>query len=114
MASEAFVLSSADQELLDRLATRVVELRMEVPAILALESGRPLSLVAGQAMLFFEPLVQSLFRLPDYRRYAALIERREACDHLLRRIEDRAEAARASRKASARGGPAPRAPSGRA
>jgi hypothetical protein len=51
----------------------VVELRMEVPAILTLEGGKPLSLLAGQAMIFFEPFVQSLFSFPDYRRYAALI-----------------------------------------
>jgi hypothetical protein len=105
MASDAAPLS--DQALLERLATRVVELHMEVPAILALESGRPLSLVAGQAMLFFEPLVQSLFNLSDYRRYAALIERRESIEELIRQIESRAEAARAARRR-----PAP--PTGRA
>lgn len=100
MASEKTALELDDQALLDRLAVRAVELHLEVPAILALEGGRPLSLVAGQAMLFFEPLVQSLFRLSDYRRYAALIERREALDHLLSRIEAHAEEARARRRSA--------------
>jgi len=79
-----------DVALLDRLATRIAELRLETPAILALETARPLSLVAGQAMLFFEPIVQALFRLPDYRRFAALAERRECLAILVDRIEARA------------------------
>jgi hypothetical protein len=97
MASEPR-LSPEDLELLDRLAARVVELRMEVPAILTLESGKPLSLLAGQAMIFFEPFVQALFSVPDYRRYAALIERRESIEALIVRIEERSERARADRR----------------
>ncbi|MBI5168978.1 MAG: hypothetical protein HZA61_05795 [Candidatus Eisenbacteria bacterium] len=97
MAAEP--LGNEDLALLDRLATRVAELRMETPAILAIESARPLSLVASQAMVFFEPFVQALFRLEDYRRYAALVERREALDALVERIEgavDRRDSARRS------------------
>lgn len=76
-----------ERDLLVRLAKRVAELRMETPAILALETARPVSLIAGQALVFFEPFVQSLFRLSDYRRYAALIERRESIELLMRCIE---------------------------
>ena len=97
MASEPQI-SPEDLELLDRLAARVVELHMEVPAILTLESGKPLSVLAGQAMIFFEPFVQSLFSFPDYRRYAALIERREAIEALIVRIEQHGERARADRR----------------
>ena len=91
-------LAADDQALLERLAQRVVELRLETPAILTLETARPLSVVAGQAMLFFEPFAQMLFRMNDYRRLAALIERREALEALTRLIEDGADAReRASR-----------------
>lgn len=95
-------LSAEDLALLDRLATRVADLRMETPAILTLESARPLSLVAGQAMVFFEPFVQALFRFEDYRRYSALVERREALDALVTRIEaaveTREQAARSAKQ----------------
>ena len=90
MAAEP--LSSEDLALLDRLAARVADLRMETPAILTLESVRPLSLVTSQAMVFFEPFVQALFRFEDYRRYSALAERREALDALVTRIEAAVEA----------------------
>ena len=85
-------LAPEDRLLLERLAQRVVELRLETPAILTLESTRPLSVLAGQAMLFFEPFAQALFHYPDYRRLAALVERRDALELLTRLIEERAEA----------------------
>lgn len=88
----ADALTSEDHAILQRLATRITELRLETPAILALEGARPMSLLAGQAMLFFEPIVQALFRLPDYRRFAALVERRDALDALVVAIEEAADA----------------------
>ena len=103
-------LSAEDMDLLRRLAARVAELRMETPAILALETARPVSLVAGQAMIFFEPFVQSLFRLGDYRRYAALAERRDALEALVQLIESAAEARDSARRA---GGPSSSIPAKR-
>ena len=85
MAAEP--LSEDDRALLERLAKRVVELRLETPALLTLETARPLSVLAGQAMLFFEPFAQAMFRLPDYRRVAALVERRDALEALATAIE---------------------------
>lgn len=93
-------LTSEDRALLGKLAQRVAELRMETPAILTLETARPLSLVASQAMIFFEPFAQMLFRFGDYRRLAQLIERREAVDALTELIEHAAE----EREAAARAG----------
>jgi hypothetical protein len=93
MASEPAPYAPEDMALLERVAARVVELRLDVPAVLMLESVRPLSFVAGQAMLFFQPMVQALLRFDDYRRLAALLERRESLDLLSSLIERRAEAA---------------------
>ena len=94
-------LSPEDEALLDRLAVRVVELRMEVPAILALESARPLTFVASQAMVFFEPVARALFPLPDYRRLVALVERRETVEKLIAKIEARADDAHHARSTAA-------------
>ena len=101
-ASTAPPLSPADLELLERVDDRVVELRMEVPAILVLETATPMSVVAGQAMIFFEPFVAALLRLSDYRQFARLAERRDALATLIRLIETRAESAHAQRRADAR------------
>jgi hypothetical protein len=96
-------LTAADEALLARVAARVVELRLEVPAVLALETARPLSVVAGQGLVFLQPIAEALFPLPDYERFARLVQRRDALESLTARIEAGAEAARAARSAR-RGG----------
>lgn len=101
MASDPNALSPDDLALLDRLATRVVELHMEVPAILTLETSKPLSLLASQTLVFFEPIVQSLFRLEGYRRFAALAERRDALETLMHKIEEQSDRASAERRRAA-------------
>lgn len=102
MASESPNLSAEDLALLKRVAERIVELRMEVPAILTIESTLPLSVMAGQAMHFFQPIVQALFRLPDYQRFAQLVERREALAELTNLIEARAAVVHKERRDAAR------------
>ncbi|MEK7823562.1 MAG: hypothetical protein AAB290_00800 [Candidatus Eisenbacteria bacterium] len=102
MASDPQPLGAEDQALLDRVAARVVELHMEVPAILALETAKPLTVIASQSLIFFEPMVQSLFRFSDYRRFAALVERRDVMEALIRRIETAADEARVKRAAARR------------
>jgi hypothetical protein len=100
MASEPPPLAPEDLALLERLAARIVDLRLEVPAILALETSKPLALLASQAMIFFEPIAQALFPGPDYRRLARLVEKREAMETLATLIERRAEQMRAERRAA--------------
>lgn len=102
MDSDPHPLSAEDQALLDRVAARVLELRMEIPAILALETAKPLTVVASQALIFFEPMVQSLFRFSDYRRFTALVERRDVMEALIQRIESGAEAERVKRTSARR------------
>ena len=104
MASEPQPLAAEDQVLLDRLATRVVELHMEVPAILALETSRPMTVIASQALIFLEPMIQALFRFTDYRRFTTLIERRDVIESLIQRIEAVAEQARVRRDEARRAG----------
>ena len=67
---------------------------MTVPAILFLESVKPLSFVGSQALYFFEPMVRALFTVPEYERFAALLERRDTLEALLVKIETRDDAER--------------------
>lgn len=83
-----------DDRLFDRIAEATVRYRMTVPAILFLESVKPLSFVGSQALYFFEPMVRAVFTIPDYERFAALMERRENFEALLVAIEQKDETAR--------------------
>ena len=80
--------------LLDKLAERVVGLRMTVPAILFLESSKPLNFVGSQMIGTFEPLVRTIFNWSDVERLRVALEDRGTIERLIVKIEDR-EARRA-------------------
>ncbi len=75
------------EELIEKVARRVVDWRMSIPAIVVLESGKPLSFVASQVLVFFEPIVQSIFTIKDYDRFIRLLEDRDKVELLIQRIE---------------------------
>jgi hypothetical protein len=89
--SEPEALAPEDQALFDRLANWLVARRLETPAILFLESVRPLSFVGAQAMIFFEPFARALFAVQDYDRIARLMEKRSNLELLVRTIENAAD-----------------------
>ena len=87
-----------DQQIFSRLAKWVVQRRMTAPAIIFLETHRPLSFVGSQAMIaaspfvsFFEPFLKSLmgpgFEHASYKRFAVLMENRENLELLIIAIE---------------------------
>jgi hypothetical protein len=78
----------AEAELMRRLAAKVVEWQMTVPAILFLESVKPLNYIGAQAMVFFEPIVQTVFNLKDYDTMRIMMEKRENVELLLLKIEE--------------------------
>jgi hypothetical protein len=98
-------LTENEAAVMERVAAKVVEWKMTVPAILFLESVKPLNYIGAQAMVFFEPFVQALFNIKDYDTFREMMERRENMERLLLKIEeldaqalDREKAARRERK----------------
>ena len=94
--SEAFALTSEDHELMDRVAKWVVDKRLTAPAEMTLESFRPLGFLGSQAMLVASPMVtltldtfnglQNVLKPGDFKRFTALMERRENIDVLVEKI----------------------------
>jgi ASC-1-like (ASCH) protein len=80
-------LSEHEGELLDKVARKVVHWKMSVPAIIALESVKPLNYIGSQAMVFFEPIVQAVFNFKEYDTFRMMMERRDTIEHLLQRME---------------------------
>jgi len=80
-------LAPEQQEILEKVAKKVVNWRMAVPAIMALETAKPLSFIGSQAMVFFEPIVQSLFSIKHYDTFREMMEDRENVERLLLLIE---------------------------
>jgi len=99
--AEDFAPTAREQELLDRLAGRICRLGMTTPAILFLETARPLNFIGSQFMAFWEPVIRALFDWRAYREFYQLLERRGSIEALLRAIEQ-AEARREAEAAACR------------
>jgi hypothetical protein len=96
--------AESDEALMLAVAQRVVRLRMEVPAVLFLESVRPLSFVGSQAMVFFQPFAQALFPWNQYERFTQLVSDRDNLERLTRLIEAEADARESREKEARRAG----------
>jgi hypothetical protein len=81
-------LSAEDIELIEWMAEQVVRRNLSVPAVLTLESYKPLSFVGSQVMHVFTPMLNAFFTGTDkFDRIAFLMEDRENIERLLQRIE---------------------------
>ena len=99
----------SDQEIISRLAKWVVSKRMTAPAIIFMESHRPLTFVGSTAMVaaspfvaFFEPFLKSMmgpgFEHASYKRFAEMMEDRENLDLLVIEIERESQRTREAEK----------------
>jgi len=77
-----------DDEVVRKVAEKLVNMRLTVPAIFLLESSKPLAFLGGQLLVFLEPFIQTLFNFKQYQRFAFLMEDRDNWERLLRKIED--------------------------
>lgn len=82
------VLTTEQREVLEKVAKKVVYWRMAVPAIMALETAKPLSFIGSQVMVFFEPIVQTMFSFRHYDTFRELMEDRDNVERLLLLIEE--------------------------
>ncbi len=74
-------------ELIEKIARAVVERNLTAPAIFFLESTKPLSFIGSQVMVFFDPLVRSIFNVRGYDDVRLALEDRENVNRLLAAIE---------------------------
>ena len=85
-----------EQELIDRFAKWVVRRGLTIPAIMAIESTKPLNWIGSQMMLIGEPAAWAIepflkaafgFNHKDYLRMQKLMEKRHSMESLLLTIE---------------------------
>jgi hypothetical protein len=80
-------LSEEDDQLLLELAVKIDRRNLTAPAVLWLESLRPVSFLGSQAMHFLNPFVQMVFDTEKFKRLAEILEEREHLERLLCHIE---------------------------
>jgi len=92
----AFSMKVADDEfnpddiaLIERIAGEIVKRRMATPALLFLESIKPLSFFASQAMHMLRPFIvaATVGNPASYERFVLLMEKSEGMEKLIDSIE---------------------------
>ena len=76
------------EQLIDQLSQQINRWRLNLPAVLVLQVTRPLSLVAGQALLLCQPLLSFFDDTSWIANYAELLSDRANIDRLVARLEE--------------------------
>lgn len=87
MSDENNALRQEDDALLEKLASFVVRRKMTTPAILFLESSKPLSFIGSQFLIVLGPLVKIFFDVKEYDQIVSLMEKRDNVEVLIQKIE---------------------------
>ncbi len=77
-------------EAIDKFATKVVDLGLEMPTVLFLEAHRPVTFFINQFLIFLAPIVAPIFG-GKTEEMAAFFEEKENIEKLITRIEEKAE-----------------------
>lgn len=99
MATDEAQRLERQRAVLQTVADKLLERHLEAPAILMLESIKPLSFIASQGLVFMGPLLQAVLAVQDYDTFAEALENRENVEWLIQRLEA-GEGSRESRDAS--------------
>ncbi len=80
-------LSPEEVELLDRIAEKIARRGLIAPAVLFLETMRPMNYVGAQFVQFAAPFLDMVSTPGLRERVVALMERRSTAEELLQRLE---------------------------
>ena len=75
------------EALFNRLAEFVVKRKMAAPAILFLESTKPLNFIGSQFLVVLGPLIKVFFNVTEFDRIVELMEKRDNVERLICAIE---------------------------
>ena len=88
--------TARQRDLLQTVADQLIARRLQAPAILFLESIKPLSFLTSQGLIVLGPLLQAVVPVKDYQLLTEALEHRENMEWLIQKLED-SEEARSSR-----------------
>jgi hypothetical protein len=76
-----------EEELLNQIAEEIHKRQLTAPAILFLDSMKPLSFLGGQFMAFCSPFVHMVVDTKVYDAFAEAIEDRDNVEYLISQLE---------------------------
>jgi len=75
------------EELVDSLAWRLSRWGLATPAIALFETHKPLSFIASQTLLVFQPLLTLFLSDVSLEEYSLLLEDRASVERIIHRLE---------------------------
>ena len=78
---------SEQRVLLEKVATWIVRRGLTTPAILFLETGKPLNFLGSQLLIGFSPFIQAIFKGDEYQKFALILEKDANVELLIELIE---------------------------
>lgn len=85
-------LTSSEDEILNKVASKITALGMETPAIFLLEMSKPINYIGSQFLTFMNPMITSFLDIKSYDTFTELIADRNKLEELICRIEENAHA----------------------
>ncbi len=80
-------LFEGEAEFLENLANSVKKRRLSAPALLFLETFKPLNYIGSQAMIFFRPFMTIIFPALKFDIMSKSLEKRESINKLISMLE---------------------------
>jgi len=78
---------SEQRALLEKAATWIVRRGLTAPAILFLETGKPLNFLGSQLLIALSPFIQAIFKGDEYHKFALILEKDANVELLIELIE---------------------------
>ena len=98
--SEKNIVEAPDRSILTKVAGKIVDRGLSVPAVFALELMRPLAFIGSQALVFFGPMITTFVRAQTYYEITELLEDHHNVSFLVDEIERLDAEAEALRRSS--------------
>lgn len=81
-------LNDEEKKVIELIARGIIVRRLSVPAVVFLESVKPLNFIGSQAMVFLRPIISAIFPTKTYNTIEKILEKRQGIEYLLERIEN--------------------------
>lgn len=75
-------------DFIHKIAVEVVDRHMAAPAIVMLESSKPLTFIGNQALIFLNPIIGLVTNIQNYDKYVELLSERANIEKLILEIEE--------------------------
>ncbi|MGR3180051.1 MAG: hypothetical protein ACUZ8E_18575 [Candidatus Anammoxibacter sp.] len=76
-----------ESEFLEEVATSITKRKLAAPALLFLETFKPLNYIGSQTMVFCRPFVSMIFPILKYDKMLKVLEKRDSIGRLIKLLE---------------------------